>query len=537
MIGGKAKIFYLKLSLFALLLLLFLFIIPLSMTLSRALTSAGDVFSSAYTYRVLSFTLFESFLSALISVLLSLPFAYFWSHQKFFMRSFVLSLSTLSFTIPSILVVLGFVIFYGRSGVLSDVLSQLLGREVKVKVLYSFFAIIFAHVYLNLPVAFNLIANGWEKIDPIYEESSYSLGRGKMRTFISVTLPMLKKEILSAFILIFFFCFTSFSIVLVLGGSPKFSTLEVEIYRRVHVSLELDEASAFALFNFLVTLVILLVSGKIGRMGREKRMAGGMAKLEKLEGKKKLVAIALVLLMLLFILPPLLSIPYRSLVDRNGKFSLSSWEKIFSRSQMSVSIVNSLLIALSAALFSAYLGETLALFSARTGSRIVPLFATLPLATGSATLGLGMNIVQRSLMPQSLVASYLMVTLMHLMITIPFSIRTILPGAALLGEEKTLSSYTLGKSYFTTFASIEHPLLSSYRRKAFLFAFALSLGEVNATMTLSSGKVTTLPVLLYNLIGSYDYQGASALGTVLLLLAFMVFFILGAGRKGKADVT
>ena len=194
MIGGKAKIFYLKLSLFALLLLLFLFIIPLSMTLSCALTSAGDVFSSAYTYRVLSFTLFESFLSALISVLLSLPFAYFWSHHKFFMHSFVLSLSTLSFTIPSILVVLGFVIFYGRSGVLSDVLSHLLGREVKVKVLYSFFAIIFAHVYLNLPVAFNLIANGWEKIDPIYEESSYSLGRGKMRTFISVTLPMLKKE-------------------------------------------------------------------------------------------------------------------------------------------------------------------------------------------------------------------------------------------------------------------------------------------------------------------------------------------------------
>ena len=81
----------------------------------------------------------------------------------------------------------------------------------------------------------------------------------------------------------------------------------------------------------------------------------------------------------------------------------------------------------------------------------------------------------------------------------------------------------------------ERPLLKSYRRKAFIFAFALSLGEVNATLALAGGRITTLPILIYRLIGSYNYQGASALGSVLLILAFIVF-IMGE-RIGKKEGT
>ena len=84
-----------------------------------------------------------------------------------------------------------------------------------------------------------------------------------------------------------------------------------------------------------------------------------------------------------------------------------------------------------------------------------------------------------------------------------------------------------------TFICVEHPMLRGYRKKAFLFAFALSLGEVNATLTLSLGKITTLPVLIYDLIGSYDYQGASALGSVLLAVALLVFLI--GGREKKVE--
>ena len=69
--------------------------------------------------------------------------------------------------------------------------------------------------------------------------------------------------------------------------------------------------------------------------------------------------------------------------------------------------------------------------------------------------------------------------------------------------------------------------------RAFIFSFALSVGEVNATLTLAEGKVITLPILLYRLINSYNYQGACAIGTVLIATTFIVFII--AGRLGRKE--
>ena len=89
------------------------------------------------------------------------------------------------------------------------------------------------------------------------------------------------------------------------------------------------------------------------------------------------------------------------------------------------------------------------------------------------------------------------------------------------------------KGSLETYIKTERPLLKSYRRKAFIFAFALSLGEVNATLSLSGGRITTLPIQIYRLIGRYNYQGASALGSVLLILAFIVFLL--GERIGKKE--
>ena len=72
---------------------------------------------------------------------------------------------------------------------------------------------------------------------------------------------------------------------------------------------------------------------------------------------------------------------------------------------------------------------------------------------------------------------------------------------------------------------IEKPLLKPYRRRAFAFAFALSLGEVNATLALSEGRVTTIPILIYKMINQYNYQGASALAVILLTIAMIVFAV------------
>ena len=538
MSNRKANGVYRGLAFPALIVLLFLFALPLYFTFSKAFEGGFDtlksVFTSPYSYRLVRFTVVESLLSAFISCLIALPFAAFYASYDFKLRKLTLTLSALSFTIPSILVVLGFVIFYGNNGVLNNMLKSIFSLdESPIRILYTFPAIILAHVYLNLPVAFNLITNGWTSMARNEEMASYTLKKGKMKTFLSITLPKLRGVIANAFVIIFLFCFSSFAIVMVLGGSPEYSTLESEIYRRAHISLDYSGASALSIFSFIITTIALSLS-YIGR--RKEKMERRESALKKIRKKKgKVLAALMTLAMLLFILPPMLSILYRSFFDRRGDFSLESWNTIFSASSFLSAILNSLFIAMTSAVLATVLAENMAMYSVKCKSRIAPLFATLPLATGSVTLGLGYNFLAAKIGLSSIYTDYLLILATHLVLSIPFAIRTMLPGAKEIPQRVSEASYTLKKSAFETYMRTERPLLKSYRRKAFIFAFALSLGEVNATLALAGGRITTLPILIYRLIGSYNYQGASALGSVLLILAFIVF-IMGE-RIGKKEGT
>ncbi len=530
--------YYTMKALPGILILIVLFLIPLFFTFSYAFHDNGkalvEVFSDRYTYRLLAFTLEEALLSAILSVLIAIPLSSFFAKYTFPFRRAVLTLAGLSFTIPTILVVLGFVIWYGNNGLLNAFLMKITGREYGiVKILYSFKAIILAHVYLNFPIAFLLITNAWTELTDTPEKAAYTLGSSRMRTFISVTLPRLIPSILSAFIIIFLFCFSSFSIILVLGGNPAYSTFETEIYRRVNINVNRENAAALSIFAFFITSVLLIITSR----GRKAEKAERKEKeLEKAKGKKLAIAVLLMLLILLFILPPMLSIIYRAFFTKAGDFTLKAWEDIGKGSTGIMStamsgIINSFLIALISSLLAVFLGSRIALASAKRNSWFMPVLSSLPMATGSVTLGLGFSFLAATVDHDSIYFSYLLVIAAHLTIILPFAVRTITPGAKTIPDSLAAAAYTLGVSAGKTMRKVEKPLLGPYKRKAFAFAFALSLGEVNATLTLSDGHVSTLPILIYRMINTYNYQGAAALGTLLLLEALIVFAIGEGGRK------
>lgn len=530
--------YYILLALPAVLLLVLLFLIPLCFNFSSAFQDGAEplkqVFTDKRTYSILLFTLKEALLSALLSVVLALPFAAFFSAYRFRGRSMIITIAQLSFTIPTILVVLGFVIWYGNNGYLNTLFSRLLGIEPPFRILYSFKAVILAHVYLNLPIAFALITSAWTALPRTEEYASYMLGKGKLRTFLSVTLPRLKGTVASSFILIFLYCFSSFSIVMILGGKPSFSTLEAEIYRRVHINADMQSAAALSIFTLLVTSVLLLLTSP----GRKEKKAERKARtLEKTHGKSTLAALLISLVLLLFLLPPMLAIVYRSFFSKSGTFSLDAWKSLFNGSFGALSaapkaIVSSLILALLSASLSTWMAVQVSLCAAKKDSRLLPFLSSLPMATGSVTLGLGFLFLSARLPYRSDLLSYLFVLAAHTLISLPMAVRTVTPGARQIPEVLSAASYTLGASARKTVRKVEKPMLRNYRRKAFAFSFALSLGEVNATLMLSSGGMTTLPVLIYKLINNYNYQGAAALGTILLLEALLVFAI---GERGGRD--
>ena len=72
--------------------------------------------------------------------------------------------------------------------------------------------------------------------------------------------PALKSTLLSIGSTIFLLCFTSFAVVLLLGGSPSYNTLEVAIYEAVKLDFDINMALKLALVQLSISAVLVVLS-------------------------------------------------------------------------------------------------------------------------------------------------------------------------------------------------------------------------------------------------------------------------------------
>ena len=128
-------------------------------------------------------------------------------------------------------------------------------------------AILLAHVFFNYAVVVRTVGGLWSHLDPHQEEAARMLGAGRWRAFREVTLPALRPAIAAAASIVFLFTFTSFGVILILGG-PRYATLETEIYRQTAELLNLPLAAALTIVQLVAVVVLLAVTARI--QGRER---------------------------------------------------------------------------------------------------------------------------------------------------------------------------------------------------------------------------------------------------------------------------
>lgn len=548
--SGTSKGFYKAMPIPGAAVLIVLFLVPLFFTLSTAfLTEEGfsvsrilETFTSSYTIRILLFTLFQAALSTLASLMVALPGAYLLANYSFKGKRLIKALSTVPFVIPSILVVLGFVIFFGNNGFLNQFLIKIFNLSTPpIQILYTFKAIILAHTFFNFPIIMNLVSSYWEHMDLHCEMAAWTLGAKKSKTFRTITLPRLLPSIISSASLVFLFCYNSFAIILVLGGGPQYTTMEVEIYRLARMSMDTGGAAALSLLSIIITSLLLIWYNKSQKvLARTESYTLSSKRLEKRPTSTlgRLLALLYTLSSLLFILGPIISIVLRSFMASSTRsateiFSLKWYRQLFALERGTghmgsalEALNNSISIAALVAILTIPVALALATAIRKKGfaSSTLELFGMLPMTVSSVIIGLGYFIISNRIRG-GVGVGYTLVVLAHMVIAIPFALRTILPEYRKIPVSYMQSSLTLGASPMRTFFLIEVPLLKGALLTGGIFAFALSMGEINATLTLSNSAIVTLPIVMYRLIGSYNFQGACALGTILILVSTIVFVV------------
>ena len=198
----------------------------------------GDVLGDRYYWERLVFTTAQALASTALAVAIGLPAAYVFAHIRFPGRAVARALVTVPFVLPTLVVALAF--------------QQLVGPDA----VGTIWVILAAHVFYNVAIVIRLVAGVWANLDPRAEEAARLLGADRWATLRAVTLPALAPAIASAAALVFVFSFTSFGVVLVLGG-PDLDTLEVVIYRLAIRLVELPAAAVLSIVQITATVVVL----------------------------------------------------------------------------------------------------------------------------------------------------------------------------------------------------------------------------------------------------------------------------------------
>jgi thiamine transport system permease protein len=314
---------------------LFFLIAPVLTVFVRALSATGtggpgamwrtlvDIVSSPRTRSVITFTVGQAALSAAIAVVVALPGAYLISHYSFPGRRFIYSLSLIPFILPSIIVVVAMIGFYGKSGLI----NRVLGTDYNL--VYNFQGIILAHVFYNFSLAIRVIATAWAGIDRRFREGGESLGDSPSGILFRITLPLLAPAILTSFVLVFVYCFLSFGIVLVFGG-VRFATFEVAIFREMFVNLDLPAAAVFSLLQLLFSGFFIALSSRSLSQSRagiiDPRIV--LPPLRSVGPIPRLLAVVYLTAMIAFVLGPLTTMIFRAFTAADGTIGLENFQQL-----------------------------------------------------------------------------------------------------------------------------------------------------------------------------------------------------------------
>ena len=165
----------------------------------------------------------QSFYIALLTTLCTLvigyPFAYSTARLPAKWRSKVLLIMMVPFWLNSLIRLNGWVTLLQSNGAINNLLMNAGMIEQPLKLLYTFGAVMVGMVYALLPFMILAIYNSVEKMDWSLVEAARDLGAGRLRAFITVTIPQTLPGIVAGSVLVFVPSVGLFFVSDILGGS------------------------------------------------------------------------------------------------------------------------------------------------------------------------------------------------------------------------------------------------------------------------------------------------------------------------------
>ena len=500
-----------------------------------------NVLTNSLNLYFIYWTFQQAIYTTIIAIFLGLGGSYILNRYNIPGKSIIKNFLTVPFLLPSIAVLIGFLAIYD------------------LNFIFSYQGIILANLFYNLPLMIRLTEFGWQSLNPEYDLIAKSLGVSKIRYFRKVQLPHLLPTLLTASLLTFIYCFNSFAIVLVLGG-VQYQTLEVRIYSLVNTTLNYNQASALAIIQLVINILIIVIYLRLSSKYQSQLQSFAfdrslLKKKRKIAWKEKLFASIVILFytVVIFIICilPMLGVFYKSLISNyNNTISLKNFNNLFNgqinkylglstQAMITNSIVYAILVFIAAILLSLLLnfGLNYKISNSKKNHEvyynIISMVVILPLMVSAITLIYSIFSLYNNTVLFDNVS--LVIVIAQTLIAFPFAYRIISTSRSNLSTELLQVGQSVGLSRMNVFFKIELPILIPSIIVAGLFSFAISLGEFASTNFVSRGSTATIPIGIYRLISTRHIPEASAFSSILIIITLIMFLSIEKIGKGSFD--
>jgi putative spermidine/putrescine transport system permease protein len=199
----------------------------------------------------------------LTDILLAYPLAYFLVRTTSRWKGLLIALSLAPLLASVVVRTYGWYVILNRSGVANDVLLALGLIGNRIPFMPSSGAITIGLAHALLPYAVLTVMGGLDAIHPNLERAAMSLGASRLRTFLSVTLPLSMPGVIGGFLLCFSIAISAYATPAILGG-PATQVLATAIYGFMTQLLDWSIGAALAVVLVVSSLALLYLASRLG---------------------------------------------------------------------------------------------------------------------------------------------------------------------------------------------------------------------------------------------------------------------------------
>lgn len=474
----------------------------------------------------------QASLSVFFSILIAIPAAITVSRRPHWlmgigMRGLVMIVS-LAMVLPSTVAAMGLLAVWGRNGVVASLCGSLCG-DVSI---YGLHGVVLAHMMLNVPLVMRVMIPLLNAVHQSKWHHAALLGFSAWDRFRHIEWPQIRSVIPGVASLIFMLCFTSFALVLMLGGGPKVTTLEVEIYGAVRFDFNLLAAAGLSLIQFGVMALVVASFAFWGgwhASGDIRTLANPLPRYD-LTSTDRVWDVTVLAGVIMLVALPVLMVAIRGI--NLDLITLLQRQQFFDAVQasFSVAIITAVVVTVLS-LVMAYAKASLSLSHRHRNMPYASLLRVvldqgvlLYLVIPSVVLGTAAFIILRG-WGDVFGYAFAVVVMANTLLTLPFAYRLLerrLTGILAQHDRLAVQLGIMGahRLKILTLPALRHDLGLVVGLTA-----ALSIGDLGVIALFANADFRTLPWLLYQLSGKYAADEAAALAFVLMLVTISFFWV------------